>query len=208
MTVLCGARLNREKALCLAGLAALGLAGWHAAASRPGSRTLGEHRVVREAPASLSVALDEPGDVQAFLGGARNPFEACAEAGPGDVPSDAAGHKQEKMELGPLGGLTGPIGDSGVRGREKIDGGAGRSTELSPPVSFVGVLRADDGAFFVGLRDRATGENRRLTEGDVWPELGLRIVKIGMSGVLLENEGHARFVIRDVYGRRTSGGRE
>ncbi len=209
MTVLCGARLNREKALFLAGAAFLACAGWYLVSSRPENRWPGEHRVAREAPAGLSVSLDAPGDVGAFLGGARaNPFSGRAEAAPADTASQAIHKKNEGAGLGQLGGVTGPIGGSGGKVKEKNDGGAGRPTELPLPVSFVGVLRADDGAFFVGLRDRMTGETRRLVEGDVWPELGLRILKISMSGVLLENEGHARFVMRDFYGRRTSGGRE
>jgi len=75
-------------------------------------------------------------------------------------------------------------------------------------VDFRGILATDSGELFVLLKVKQSGENRRLVEGDIWPETGLRIVKITQTSVLLENDKGERFLMRDLYGRRTAPGAE
>lgn len=66
------------------------------------------------------------------------------------------------------------------------------------PVYFKGVVRAQGGECQVLIKDKETGEYRRLAAGDMWPEHNLRILKITMQSVLLENEKGERFLMRDV----------
>jgi hypothetical protein len=71
-------------------------------------------------------------------------------------------------------------------------------------VDFRGIVATERGELYVLLKIKQTGENRRLVEGDIWPETGLRIVKITQASVLLENEKGERFLMRDLYGRKAA----
>ena len=73
-------------------------------------------------------------------------------------------------------------------------------------MEFRGIVATEQGDLYVLLKIKLSGENRRLVEGDIWPETGLRIVKITQASVLLENEKGERFLMRDLYGRKAASG--
>ncbi len=75
------------------------------------------------------------------------------------------------------------------------------------PVNFKGIVGTDDGKLFVLLKVKQSGENRYLSEGDVWPETALSIKKITRTSVLLVNEKGERFLMRDLYGKKAKPGK-
>jgi hypothetical protein len=193
-----GSWLNREKLAFLASAAALAGAVVYAIYSHPEVRDPGEHRVSRTAPPELNVGLDQLArteGIDQFLAGARpNPFtyytDSFVSRPPPDVP------RRTTMPPPPPPPPPPPAKPPPV-------------TQPKPyqvPVDFRGILATETGEMNVLLKIKQTGENRRLVEGDIWPETGLRIVKITQSSVLLENDKGERFLMRDLYGRKTAPG--
>jgi hypothetical protein len=189
--------LRRERLAFAASALLLAAVGVYAVGSRPAVGDPGAHRTMRSAPRELGLFLEEPGDVRDFLAGGRaNPFESLrpdAGAPAGPAKEDGPAKVQDTVPKD----LFRPVkGD---------DVGRGQATRLPVPVNFVAVVRAAGGEPCVVLKDRKTGENRRRVEGDNWPEINLRILRISMSSVLLEGAGGERFQMLDLYGRKATG---
>jgi hypothetical protein len=193
-----GTWLNREKLAFLAAAAAMAAAGAYAALSRPEVPNPGEHRVARSAPGPLAVCLDAGGlaDMAELLRG-RDPFAIPPE---GRLPEPPDGAKPKAL-IRPVPEPP-PAGDD--RSRREIKRPL-RVYEV--PVNFRAVLRTGEGEPCVVLKTKAGGENRRLVEGDVWPDINLRILRITMSSVLLQDDQTGeRFLMRDLYGKKAAAG--
>lgn len=190
--------LNRERALFLAALAALAGAVAYAVRSAPDFPPAGAQRALRRAPPEMNPGIDRLArseDIARFLAGERpNPFAHWQEPRSAPPPRDPP--------RGPVTVVRRPHIPRPPRPRpvRPVTPPAPKPYEV--PVNFKGFMGAPDGSWYALLKVKTTGENRRLAEGDIWPETGLRIVKITQNSVLLENEKGERFLMRDPYGRK------
>ncbi|HOX08033.1 MAG TPA: hypothetical protein PK280_16665 [Planctomycetota bacterium] len=183
----------------IAGAALLALALLYAVHSLPDILDPGDHLVSRGAPGRLDVGLDalaKTEDINNFLKGPRpNPFSTMGEAVVIPTPPTF----QPKPVLKPP---TIPPPPPPVVKPPQPKPVVSRPQPWQVPVDFRGIVATEAGDLNVLLKIKATGENRRLVEGDIWPETGLRIVKITQSSVLLENDKGERFLMRDTYGSK------
>ena len=191
-----GSWLNRERLLFMGVAVALAAAGVYAVRSEPSFSDPGKHRVKTGAPGELNVGLDSLArseDVNRFLEGPRpNPFSSYL----GSTALVPPPPKPPRPPLPPPPPPPPPV-------RPPV------TTAPKPyevPVDFRGIVATEQGDLYVLLKIKLSGENRRLVEGDIWPETGLRIVKITQASVLLENEKGERFLMRDLYGRKAASG--
>ena len=185
--------LNRERLIFLIVLAGLAAAGVFFIGSAPDFKPAGEHRVDRKLPRKLNfdpADFARPKEIDAR--GARvNPFARYVDqtvmgpVNPGPLPVALRPPPPPKPPKPPKPPDTAPP-----------------PKPYQVPVDFRGILAADNGDLFVLLKVKQTGENRRLSEGDLWPETGLRIVKITTVSVLLENDKGEKFLMRDLYTRK------
>lgn len=187
--------INREKTFFL--LAVAGLVGVFVllAGSRPSFNPPGQQRTEFAAPPEVDIS---GGHVAEANPAGRNPFTRWVDPGSGVRPPVRIHH--------PTGPVT-PVAPPPPPPPPPPPG----PTTVKPkpyevPVSFTGVYEPPEGGeLCVLLKDKRTGERRRLVRGDMWPEINLRIVEISKSSVLLENEKGERFLMRDLLGRRSGG---
>ena len=185
--------LNRERLVFLITAVALAATGAFFLESRPGFRPAGEHLVERRLPRKLNfdpADFAKPKEIDT-RGPRANPFSRYVDqsvmvpVGPGPLPPPIKPPPPPKPPKPPKPPDTAPA-----------------PKPYQVPVDFRGILAADSGELFVLLKVKQTGENRRLVEGDIWPETGLRIVKITTVSVLLENDKGERYLMRDLYTRK------
>jgi len=194
-----GSWLNREKLLFMGAAVALAAAGVYAVRSEPSFPDPGQHRVKTGAPGELNVGLDSLArseDINRFLDGPRpNPFSSYTDRlvsrpTPPPKPPPPLPPPPPPPPRPP------PPPPSNLKPPKPYE----------VPVDFRGIVATERGDLYVLLKIKQSGENRRLVEGDIWPETGLRIVKITQASVLLENEKGERFLMRDLYGRKAATG--
>jgi len=65
------------------------------------------------------------------------------------------------------------------------------------PVNFVGVFIKEDERYAL-LKDKQTDTYLRLVEGEEYPDLKIKVVRVTKSSVILENEEGKRFMLRDL----------
>jgi hypothetical protein len=200
--------LNREKLVFMACFCVLGLSGVYTYTSRPDFDDPGRHRVAHGAPDTEIVNLDalRPGELENALAGTRhNPFATYVSPvsvvhpkPPGPKPPRPKPPKPPRPPKPPK--PPRPPKPPPTRPVPTPTPTTPKPYEV--PVNFKGVVGTDDGRLFVLLKTKNSSENRYLSEGDVWPETGLTIVRITRTNVLLQNEKGERFLMRDLYGRR------
>lgn len=194
--------LSRERLAFLAAACALAAAGVWAVLSLPVFRPCGEQRIGRPAPGEPLrglEALEGTGDASRLLAGARgNPFGRCVES---SVP---AGDDEPRPRTESVKTSTVPDGLFPIRTQSE-------PTVIKPyqvPVNFRGIMVTGDERYIL-LKVKHNGENRRLVEGDIWPEINLRVVQITRDWVLLREEKTGTlYKMRDAYGRRPGAGAE
>ncbi len=204
-------QLNREKMVFLGSLLGLALACSWTLARRPEVTDPGAHRVRLSAPASFTVTLPAPGQLD--TSGWRNPFDTWR------APLSGGRGTERTADRGTVADRdAGDGADEVLRGlrdftrrqqaaeeRRTSIRRTGRIREI--PASFRGVLRPIGGRWRVILEEKGGAETRSLFEGEVWPDLNLRILRITSDSVLLENERGKRFLMPDLYRSRAEGSR-
>jgi hypothetical protein len=204
--------LNREKLVFLGTAAALCMAVAFALAHRPSFRDPGQHRVRIAVPARVEVRLPAE-DAELDLSG-RDPFSRDAEqrSGRADGVGKRAAvsvRKTRAVSLEVLQALEQHRrGQGGAEGhRASAEQPSKEIKVYEVPANFRGVRRPSGGRWRVVLEDKHSGELRSLFEGDAWPNLNLRIIRITSDAVLLEKQKGERVLMRDLYGRRVAGNR-
>ena len=187
--------LNREQLAFLAAACALAAAGVWAVSAGPGFPPAGEQRTGRSAPGELGTgleALGRPEGADTFLVGHRDPFARYQES------PTIARSEEPKPRPQPIPVRIVPPDPFATKTQAK-------STVIKPyqiPVNYQGIMVTNDERHVV-LKLKQNGQNRRLVEGDVWPEVGLRIVKITQNWVLLQDDKDGQlYKMRDAYGGR------
>ncbi|MHC4917627.1 MAG: hypothetical protein ACYTGB_19295 [Planctomycetota bacterium] len=210
--------LNREKALFAGGLLGLCLACAWALARSPEACDPGSHRVRLSAPERLEVLLPAPGPLD--VSGGRNPFDrwhqphtrSVRETGQRqDRQVDENGQRRRREEV------LRALREWSLRQQQRqqrqqqqqetVETGTRTARIWEVPASFRGVLRPPGGRWRVILEAKRGEETRSLFEGEVWPDLNLRILRITSDSVLLENVRGKRFLMPDLYRSRAEGSR-
>lgn len=182
------AALNREKLVFLLSAAALAVVLVVLAGSRPFFAASGQQRAECGVPGAVDI---DGGRRAESAPGGRNPFSRAADPSPDG----------EKRVAEPVKELPLPKPITTASDRKEAP-----EPIYNVPVNFTGIYAPPEGGeLYVLLKDKVTGERRRLVKGSIWPEINLRIVEINWTGVLLENEKGRRFLMRDLFGRRSSG---
>jgi hypothetical protein len=190
------ASLNGEKTFFLLSAAGLAAVLILLAGSRPLFDASGPQRTERGVPREVDLGAGRLADPDPA---GRDPFSRAA---------DRQEDREEKKLTDPIRkdrvlSLPSPVDPT----RKEGPGPQPRPEPYRVPVNFMGVYGPPGGGeLYVLLRDKRTGERRRLVRGEMWPEIDLRIVAIDWNSVLLENEKGKRFLMRDLMDRRPAGG--
>jgi hypothetical protein len=194
--------LNREKVFFLGSGLALCMAALYAA-STPELSEVGQHQVIASVPGRIEVALRA--DMERL--GGPNPFAPYSEERRSEIGREAKlGDEGREEQLGdrvvvPI-PLPTPIPEQDQR---EINRETRVPRPYEVPASFRGVHRPSGGQWRVILEDKHTRELRSLLEGDVWPSLKLRIIRITSDSVLLKNSEGKHYLMRGLHGRKSSG---
>ncbi len=196
-----GMWLNREKLVFLGTVACLTGVGSYSVVSEPGRSITGMHRMARPVPEKISISLETR-----FSGAPSgpNPFAPYVDRAPRISP---------KPPVNPPVGPKPPVVNKHPRPpKPPIPPKPPTPTPTVPrpttprpyevPVNFKGVVGIGDSKLYVLLKTKNSLENRYLSEGDIWPETGLRVVRITRSSVLLQNDKGERFLMRDLYAKK------
>jgi hypothetical protein len=195
---------NREKLVFLGSGVALCFAAFYAASARPAVIRVGAHRAPRGVPGPISVRLQTEIDP---IGG-ENPFAPPArrretrELG-GRNRGRAGARENDRDNLEEI--LKGLKGRGRPADRERGPEEAKEPRPYELPANYRGTYRPEGGRWRVILQDKRTRELRSLFEGDLWPSLKLRIIRITSDSVLLTNEQGRRYLMRGWSGRRSAG---
>jgi len=198
--------MNREKLVFAGSGAALLLASVYGALLRPCVSEAGRHRGTLGVPGPVSIEL------RADMGvpGGPNPFAPFKGSSPAEQKTaDQAGEQGRDRADGDRFVPTPPDPPDLVGGNRREDHRTERIVTPRPyevPAGFRGVHRPSGGRWRVILEDKRSRKLRTFFEGDMWPSLKLRILRITSNSVLLSNHEGKRFLMRDLYGQRSRTG--
>jgi len=199
--------LNREKLIFMATFACLLAGGTYSLLSEPSRAITGRHKVNKPVPGKIEINLETR--FQGAPSGA-NPFAAYVSPRPNLRP---------RPPITPPVGPEPPIVNRPPRPpKPPQPPKPPKPNPVSPPikptapkpyevpVNFKGVVSIGDGKLYVLLKTKDSRENRYLARGDIWPETGLNIVRITHGSVMLQNDKGERFLMRDLYAKKTRPG--
>ncbi len=194
--------INREKLVFVGSGAALCLAAAYSVVLQPSIGKTGKHRVTIGVPESIGVELrvdmGDPAGPNPFAPYVkRSVIEGKVKDGVAVNNDNGDGDVKENIVPPP------PDLDTTSKQEEK---GTEKVVDVRPydvPANFRGVHRPSGGKWRVILEDKRSRRLRTFFEGDVWPSLKLRILRITSNSVLLRNDEGKRFLMRDLYGQRS-----
>ena len=210
--------LNKEKAVFVAASALMVWASVYLVHSEPALPGLGDQRVKEEAAPRLApVELTSKQPLSAYLIGARgNPFafkegryvvsgiERAVERvvtaktqpprRPTRRPSRPKRPEPKKVDPGKPPTRPKPK-ETKPAAAPKDPGPVKKPYEL--PVNFAGVFFKDDERYAL-LQDKQNDTYLKLAEGQEYPDLKIKVVKVTKSSVILENDEGKRFLLRDL----------
>jgi outer membrane biosynthesis protein TonB len=197
--------LNREKLIFFLTTVCLAGAAGYSVFSEPEQIVPGGHRMPQHVPQAIEINLDTRFESERYAANPFTPYRKPRPKEPVKPVKPLPGPKPPEVHKPP----KPPKPPRPPRPPTPAPKPAPRPTAPKPyevPVNFKGVVGTGDGKLYVLLKTKDSLENRYLSEGDIWPETGLTIVRITHTSVLLQNQKGERFLMRDLYAKKPRAG--